>query len=59
MLSSYVLFDADPLAVVHPDKVLSSLTLDEVNAMAQRLIGEETQQMEGVLSPKVEEKVGS
>ncbi|WP_064609372.1 M16 family metallopeptidase [Photobacterium sp. J15] len=59
MLSSYVLFDADPLAVVHPDKVLSSLTLDEVNAMAQRLIGGETQQMEGVLSPKVEEKVGS
>ncbi|OLQ71152.1 Zn-dependent peptidase [Photobacterium proteolyticum] len=52
MLSSYVLFDADPLAVIYPDNVLSTLTLKEVNALSERLIGEDTQQMESMLTPK-------
>ncbi|NBI52038.1 insulinase family protein [Photobacterium alginatilyticum] len=52
MLSSYVLFGADPQAVLHPDKVLSTLTLEEINALSERVIGKEAQQMESMLMPK-------
>ncbi|WP_299018390.1 pitrilysin family protein [uncultured Photobacterium sp.] len=52
MLSSYLLFDADPQAVLHPEQIISTLKLDEVNALAERLIGKQTQQMEAMLTPK-------
>jgi zinc protease len=52
MLSSYVLFGADPQAVIHPEKIMSILTLAEVNVLSERLIGKKTQQMEAMLTPK-------
>ncbi|CAG22604.1 M16 family metallopeptidase [Photobacterium profundum] len=52
MLSSYLLFGADPQAVIHPEKIMSTLTLAEVNALSERLIGKNTQQMEAMLTPK-------
>jgi len=52
MLSSYLLFGADPQAAIHPEKIMSTLTLGEVNALSERLIGKDTQQMEAMLTPK-------
>ncbi|MCW8330755.1 insulinase family protein [Photobacterium sp. SDRW27] len=52
ILSSFLLFGADPQAVIHPEKIMSTLTLAEVNALSVRLIGKDTQQMEAMLTPK-------